>query len=36
MHYPEELQSSIDYSMLATSQETDEELKKYKQDKSGL
>jgi len=32
----EELQPFIDYSMLVTSQETDEELKKYKQNESGL
>jgi len=32
----EEVQSSIDYSLLATSQEIDEELKKYNQGKSGL
>jgi len=32
----EELQSSIDYSMLTKSQQTNEELKKFKQVKSGL
>jgi len=32
----EELKSSIDYSMQAKSQKTDEELKKFKQSKSGL
>jgi len=32
----EELQSSMDYSALAASQETDEELKEYNQRESGL
>jgi len=32
----EELQSLLDYSALATSQETDKELKKHDQDESGL